>query len=159
MELFFGDRAEDYRRMHLEKAIRLVARECLQDEFEQRVYEQPDMSSEARNALWRRLEKEYCPCDDHAGNPNLEQGCGWQRIQHVFQWPFYAIDYALAQVCALQYCQWMHQDFSAAWQSYLSFCRRTGSLTFPELARAAGLKDPFAEDTLAGLVDWLRRLL
>lgn len=159
MELFFGDRAEDYRRMHLERAIRLVARECLQDEFEQLVYEQPDMSPEARNRLWQRLEREYCPCDDHTGNPNLEQGCGWQRIPHVFQWPFYAIDYALAQVCALQYCQWMHQDRSAAWQSYLDFCRRTGALTFPELVRAAGLKDPFAEDTLSGLVDWLRRFL
>ena len=159
MELFFGDRAEDYRRMHLERAVRLVARECLQDEFEQRVYEQPDMSPEARNRLWQRLEREYVPCDDHSGNPNLEQGCGWQRIQHVFQWPFYAVDYALAQVCALQYCQWMHQDFSAAWQSYLEFCRRTGSLTFPELVWEAGLKDPFAEDTLSGLVDWLRRLL
>ena len=159
MELFFGDRAEDYRRMHLERAIRLVARECLQDEFEQLVYEQPDMSPEARNRLWQRLEREYCPCDDHTGNPNLEQGCGWQRIPHVFQWPFYAIDYALAQVCALQYCQWMHQDRSAAWQSYLDFCRRTGALTFPELVREAGLKDPFAEDTLSGLVDWLRRFL
>ncbi|MGN0742392.1 MAG: M3 family oligoendopeptidase, partial [Candidatus Fimadaptatus sp.] len=72
MELFFGDRAEDYRRMHLEKAIRLVARECLQDEFEQLVYEQPDMSPEERNRLWQRLEREYVPCDDHSGNPNLE---------------------------------------------------------------------------------------
>ncbi|MGN0803724.1 MAG: M3 family oligoendopeptidase [Candidatus Faecivicinus sp.] len=159
MELFFGDRAEDYRRMHLERAIRLVARECLQDEFEQLVYEQPDMTPEARNRLWQRLEREYCPCDDHTGNPNLEQGCGWQRIPHVFQWPFYAIDYALAQVCALQYCQWMYQDRSAAWQSYLDFCRGTGTLTFPELVREAGLKDPFAEDTLSGLVDWLRRFL
>ncbi|MGN0741102.1 MAG: M3 family oligoendopeptidase, partial [Candidatus Fimadaptatus sp.] len=88
-----------------------------------------------------------------------EEGCGWQRIPHVFQWPFYAIDYALAQVCALQYCRWMKQDAAAAWQSYLDFCRRTGTLTFPELVRAAGLEDPFAEDTLAGLVDWLERSL
>ena len=159
MELFFGERAEDYRRMHLERAVRLVGRECLQDEFEQRVYEQPELSPEERNLLWQRLEREYVPCDDHSGNPNLEQGCGWQRIPHVFQWPFYAVDYALAQVCALQYCQWMHADFTAAWQSYLGFCRSTGNLSFPELVRQAGLKDPFAEDTLSSLVDWLRRFL
>lgn len=55
MELIFGDRAEDYRRMHLEKAMRLVARECIQDEFEQLVYEPP----EERNRLWQRLEREY----------------------------------------------------------------------------------------------------
>ena len=62
-------------------------------------------------------------------------------------------------MCALQYCQWMHQDFSAAWKSYLGFCRSTGSLSFPKLVREAGLKDPFAEDTLSSLVDWLRSFL
>lgn len=55
MELFFGDRAEDYRRMHLENALFLIDRECLQDEFEQLVYEQPDMPPQARNRLRRRL--------------------------------------------------------------------------------------------------------
>lgn len=157
MELFFGDRAEDYRRMHLENALFLIARECLQDEFEQLVYDQPDLPPQARNRLWRRLEQEYFPFYDYSGNPNLEQGCGWQRIIHIFQWPFYAIDYALAQVCALQYCRWMEEDFPAAWQSYLELCRRTGSLNFPELVREAGLQDPFAEETLSTLVSWLRR--
>lgn len=159
MELFFGERAEDYRTMHLEGALRLVARECLQDEFQQRVYQQLELSPEARNALWRELEGAYTPYQDSAGDPNLERGCGWQRIPHMFQWPFYAIDYALAQVCALEYLRWMGQEFDAAWQSYLTFCRETGSRSFPELARAAGLEDPFAPETLAALAQWLEERL
>ena len=159
MELFFGERAEDYRRMHLERAVRLVARECLQDEFEQRVYEQPDMSPEKRNLLWQQLEKEYVPCDDHSGNANLEQGCGWQRIPHVFQWPFYAVDYALAQVCALQYARWMDEDPEGAWRSYLTFCRASGTESFPQALRTAGLADIFAPDGLTGLVSWLQTRL
>ncbi len=159
MELFFGERAEDYRRMHLEGAVRLIVNECLQDEFQQRVYDDPDMSCEERNALWARLSKEYFPSSDHSGNENLERGCGWQRIQHNFFWPFYTVDYALAQVCALEYYRWADEDRSAAWSSYLDFCRSTGNDSFPKLAKAAGLDDPFAEETLKGLADWIGKRL
>lgn len=158
MELFFGDRADDYRTMQLEDSIRLILSECLQDEFQQRIYEQPDMPPEERNKLWRTLEQSYFPGRDYTGNDNLLQGCGWQRIPHFFQWPFYAIDYALAQVCALEYYQWMNKDFKGAWNSYLQFCRETGSESFPQLIKNAGLKNPFEEDTLQSLADWLHSI-
>lgn len=156
MELFFGDRAEDYRTMHLEDALRLILRECQQDEFQQRVYEKPDMTPEERNVLWAALNREYLPYKDYTGNPNLERGCGWQRIPHMFQWPFYAIDYALAQVCALEYHHWRMENQTDAWQSYLAFCRQTGAESFPELIRNSGLDNPFAEGTMQKLVEWLQ---
>lgn len=160
MELFFGKRTPDYYTMHQEDAIRLIISECLQDEFQQRVYEQPDMPPKERNALWKRLEREYFPGKDDSGNENLEQGCGWQRIPHMFHWPFYAIDYALAQVCALEYYEWMNRDHSAAWESYLQFCLDTGAKSFPQLVKDAALDDPFAEGTLHKLALWLKgRLL
>lgn len=159
MELFFGDRAEDYRTMHLENALSLIVKECQQDEYQQIVYEQPDMTAEERNALWRRLDEVYFPFCDRTGDPGFQSGSRWQRIPHMFQWPFYAIDYALAQLCALEYLQWMTDDFAGAWQSYLTFCRQTGSKSFPELIRDAGLADPFEEGTLKNLVEWLRTRL
>lgn len=159
MELFFGDRANDYRTMHLEDALHLIARQCQQDEFQQRIYEQPDMTPSERNALWAELEHTYLPFRDYSGNENLMQGCGWQRIPHMYQWPFYAIDYALAQVCALEYYHWMNQDASGAWQSYLTFCRQTGTADFPTLVHNAGLDNPFSEGTLQKLMDWLQTQL
>lgn len=157
MELFFGERAEDYRRMHLESAVRLIVSECQQDEFQQLVYDNPDMTSDEHNALWAKLSKEYFPSMDLSGNDNLERGCGWQRIQHNFFWAFYTVDYALAQICALEYYRWMESDKDAAWNSYLDFCRRTGGDSFPNLAKAAGLDDPFAEKTLRELAEWVRK--
>ncbi len=156
MELFFGDKADDYRTIHLEDALTLIANQCLQDEFQQRVYERPEMAPQERNSLWLRLEHDYFPFRDYSGDGNLEQGCRWQRIPHMFQWPFYAIDYALAQVCALAYYHWMTEDFPAAWQSYLTFCRETGTKSFPELVQSAGLNDPFKAGTLRNLVEWLK---
>ena len=124
MDLFFGPRAEDYRTLHLEKALQLIAYQCEQDEFQEIVYRNPDMTPAERNAVWKKLEGEYMPFRDCAGDRNLEQGCGWQRIQHTFQWPFYAIDYALAQVCALQYKEMMEESKQKAWESYLMFCKK-----------------------------------
>ncbi|MCM1164828.1 MAG: M3 family oligoendopeptidase [Lachnospiraceae bacterium] len=159
MELFFGERADDYRTMHLEGAVRLVVYECQQDEFQRTVYDNPETSPEERNALWARLGREYFPSDDYSGNDNLERGCGWQRIEHNFCYPFYTVDYALAQVCALEYRRWAERDKQAAWNSYLEFCRRTGGDSFPNLTKAAGLDDPFAESTLKGLADWIKAKL
>lgn len=159
MKLFFQDRTQDYYTMHLEEAIRLIISECLQDEFQQRIYERPDMLPQERNALWRRLEREYFPGKDDCGNKNLESGCGWQRIPHMFHWPFYAIDYALAQVCALEYYEWMNRDPAASWESYLQFCLDTGVKSFPQLVKDAGLDDPFSEGTLRRLTSWLEARL
>lgn len=159
MELFFGKRAEDYRAMHLEEAVRLIVSECQQDEFQQMVYDNPDMTPAERNALWAKLNRDYFPSRDYSGDENQSAGCGWQRIPHMYQWPFYAIDYALAQVCALEYLRWMNEDCAWAWKSYLDFCRRTGRDSFPALVREAGLADPFTEGTLAGLSQWLKAKL
>lgn len=159
MELFFGERAEDYRRMHLEKAIALIIYECQQDEFQQIIYEQPQLTKQQRNEVWARLEQEYFPYREYPEEEKDAIGSRWQRIPHVFLWPFYAIDYALAQVCALEYFRWMSEDSEKAWESYLAFCNASGNMNFPEAVRAAGLESPFEADCLKNLMDWLQTRL
>jgi M3 family oligoendopeptidase len=158
MELFFGDKADNYRTFHIEDAIRLILSECLQDEFQQLVYENPDLTNDERNKLWLRLDKEYFPKKDYGDDKNLSDGCGWQRIPHVIIWPFYAIDYALAEVCALEYYEWMSRNHDKAWESYLNFCNNTGVENFHELIKNAGLPDPFKPGTLPKLSNWLLNL-
>lgn len=159
MELFFGERAGDYRAMHLEDAVRLIINQCLQDEFQQLVYEDPDMTAEGCNGLWARLDKEYFPDKDYDCNVNLREGRGWQRIPHIYHWPFYAIDYALADICALGYYRWMHEDREASWESYLRLCRESGTMDFPSLVESAGLGSPFKEETMIRLAEWMERKL
>lgn len=159
MELFFGDRAGDYRQMHLEGAVSRILFQCQQDEFQKIVYEQPELSKEARNDVWRQLEQDYFPFREYLPEEQERIGRRWQRIPHAFLWPFYAIDYALAQVCALQYCRWMDEDPAGAWQSYLTFCNASGNRNFPEAIEAAGLENPFAETGLTNLMNWLQKRL
>ncbi|MGN0798955.1 MAG: M3 family oligoendopeptidase [Christensenellales bacterium] len=159
MELFFGERAEDYRRMHLEGAVSRILYQCQQDEFQQIIYEQPQLTKAERNDVWRSLEQAYFPFREYTEEDSVRIGTRWQRIPHTFLWPFYAIDYALAQVCALQYYRWMNEDPEEAWQSYLTFCRTSGNKNFPEAIQAAGLENPFAEEGLNKLMNWLQTRL
>ncbi|MGN1147300.1 MAG: M3 family oligoendopeptidase [Lachnospiraceae bacterium] len=159
MELIFGERAEDYRRMHLEDAVSRIIYQCQQDEFQQIVYEQPQLTGQQRNEIWMRLEQEYFPFREYTEEERARIGSRWQKIPHMYYWPFYAIDYALAQVCALEYYQWMKEDFTGAWESYLRFCEASGNKNFPEAIKAAGLGNPFEEEGLKKLMDWLQMQL
>ena len=71
---------------------------------------------------------------------------------HIYQRPFYYIDYALAQVCALQFWVRMQDDFHGAWKDYLTLCRAGGSLPFLKLVKLAGLKSPFDDDVIEEVV-------
>lgn len=159
MELFFGSRAEDYRRMHLESAVSRIIYQCQQDEFQQIIYEHPELSQEERNGVWEKLEQSYFPFREYTEEEKQRIGRRWQCIPHLYHWPFYAIDYGLAQVCALEYARWMDEDKDGAWRSYLRFCRASGNMNFPEALKAAGLESPFEEGCLTHLVDWLQKRL
>ena len=159
MELFFGSRAGDYRAMYLEKAVSLILYQCQQDEFQQIIYDQPGLTRQQRNDVWARLEKDYFPFREYPGEERRRAGTRWQRIPHVFLWPFYAIDYALAQVCALQYLRRMNEQPGEAWNSYMTFLRASGNQNFPEALQTAGLESPFAPGSLEKLMNWLRTQL
>lgn len=153
MELFFGERADDYRSSLLEGAVTRILFQCQQDEFQQAVYTHPQMTKDERNALWQRLENEYFPgrLESSGENHFVASGRSWQTIPHAFHWPFYAIDYGLSQVCALGFYEKFSRDAKGAWESYLRFCRDSGTKSFPQLVRDSGIGDPFSPGTLAGL--------
>ncbi len=72
-----------------------------------------------------------------------------------------AIDYTLAQTCALQLWLRSRQDYAATMRDYVALCRRGGEAPFQELARSAGVKSPFVhgclKDVVAEAWDWLDR--
>lgn len=159
MELFFGDRADDYRKMHLENAVMRIVYQCEQDEFQEIIYRNPKLTPKERNKVWEKLEKEYFPFREYTEEEKQRIGSRWQKIPHTYLWPFYAIDYGLAQVCALEYAQWMQEDFNAAWKSYLTFCESSGNMNFAEAVKTAGLGSPFEEGCLEKLMIWLDQQL
>jgi M3 family oligoendopeptidase len=122
------------------------------DEFQHIVYENPNMTPAERNAAWRELEKAYLPHRNYADNAHLEGGRFWQKQAHIFNSPFYYIDYALAQICAFQFWTKDRRDHAEAWADYLRLCRAGGSKAFLQLVALAGLRSPFEDGCVESVV-------
>ena len=103
MELFFEDDTEKYKFAHLSGGLLFLPYGVAVDEFQHAIYENPEMTPAERKAEWKRIEKTYLPMRDYDGNPYLEAGSVWQRQSHIYEAPFYYIDYTLAQICAFQF--------------------------------------------------------
>ena len=75
----------------------------------------------------------------------LERGGYFYRQGHIFQSPFYYIDYTLAQVCALQFYVRMLNNDENAWKDYVHICGLGGTKTFTQIVKEANLKVPFED--------------
>lgn len=157
MPLFFGERAEDYRAMHLEDAAAFIPYGCMVDEFQHIVYENPEMTPGERKAAWTKLEKEYKPHLDYGEDIFFGQGGFWQKQLHIYNYPLYYIDYCLAQTCALQYKVKMDADFKAAWESYLKLCKLSASDFYTNMIKEVGLDSPFEEGSIKKIVEKLEK--
>lgn len=154
MELFFEEQTPKYKYSHLFGTVSFLPYGVLVDHYQHEVYENPHMTPEERRATWRRLEKQYNPWKDYEGNPFLEQGGYWFRQGHIFNAPFYYIDYTLAQVCALQFWQRSQvEDDATAWEDYLRICHIGGTQSFKQIVASANLKSPFEAGSLSGMIE------
>lgn len=154
MELFFKDQTEKYKFDHLSSALRFLPYGVLVDHFQHEVYENPELTPDERKAVWRRLERQYLPERDFSESEFLEKGTFWYRQGHIFDSPFYYIDYTLAQICALQF--WKRalvDEDDQAWNDYLEICRVGGTQSFLEIIETAHLRSPFEEGSLRGVVE------
>lgn len=147
MGKFFGDAVERFHRAHVMGSLEVVPYMCCVDEFQHRVYAE-NLDAAGRRRVWHELEQAYMPWRDYDGNEFLEGGGFWMQKQHIFLYPFYYIDYALAQVCVFELYGRMRQDRAAAWQDYLRLCRAGGSRGYFELLELANLHNPFKPGTV-----------
>ncbi|WP_268624785.1 M3 family oligoendopeptidase [Paenibacillus alvei] len=159
MELFFQEDTEKYKFAHLAGALLFIPYGVTVDEFQHFVYSNPEATPAERKAAWRDIEKKYLPHRDYEGNDYLEHGGFWQKQGHIYQSPFYYIDYTLAQLCAFQFWKRMNEDWKSAWADYLKLCRAGGSQSFTGLVQVAGLISPFEDGCIASVIgdieNWL----
>ena len=157
--LLFGKDTDKYALLHAEDSFVFLAYGCEVDEFQHIMYQNPDLTPDERNAEWLKLEKKYRPWIDFADLPFYGRGAGWQRQLHIYECPFYYIDYCLSTMAALQFFLLSLTDHKDAWERYLRLVRRAGTASYTELLETAGLKVPFEEGSIKGIAqqmtDWL----
>lgn len=159
MELFFKEDTEKYKFSHLSSGLLFLPYGVSVDEFQHWVYENPNASPKERKQAWREIERKYLPHKDYDGNEYLENGGLWQRQGHIYNSPFYYIDYTLAQICAFQFWKRSRENHEEAWEDYIKLCKLGGSLPFTELVKEAHLISPFEDGCVQSVVeemeDWL----
>ena len=160
-EKFFGPQADKFRYKHLSDAVTFIPYGTMVDHFQHVVYENPDMTPAQRHAVWKELLGVYMPWMKLGEIPFYGDAKGWQRQSHIYERPFYYIDYCLAQTVALEFWNLMQTDRAGAWQRYLGLVKLAGTRTFTELVASAGLDTPFGDDALrtvsAAALRWLEQ--
>jgi M3 family oligoendopeptidase len=162
MDLFFKEDTDKYKFSHLSDGLLFLPYGVAVDEFQHFVYENPQVTPQERKQAWREIEKKYLPHRDYDGNEYLESGGFWQRQGHIYNSPFYYIDYTLAQICAFQFWKRSREDRESAWNDYLALCKQGGSKSFLELVKAANLISPFEDGCVQSVIgeieSWLNTI-
>lgn len=159
MEMFFGDKTPEYKFSHMAGALAFLPYGVIVDYFQQTVYDNPGMTPAERIAFWQKIEKEFLPHMHSEGVPFYGEGRRWQRQSHIYEVPFYYIDYCLAQLTAFQIFSLMEKDYKKAQETYMAFLVQGGTKPFTELLASVGLKSPFEEETFVDIANAVKRVL
>ena len=148
---FFGKLADEAEADVLIDAMYSLISGCMEDEFQQTIYKNPDMTLDEINALYKDLAVEY-GLDEVYGY----EGTEWVLISHTFQTPLYYISYAVSMVPALELFELSQSDEAAAKSTYFSILMRAPYASFKEVLEQNGLSSVFLDSTIqriAAIVD------
>lgn len=141
---------------HLENMILFWPYMVVVDAFQHWAYTRPDeaMDPYACDARWSSLWARYLPGVDWRGLEDVV--CtGWHRKVHIFEVPFYYIEYGIAALGAAQVWMQAQQDQAAAIARYRSALALGGTASLPDLFAAAGARFAFDAATLRDVIAFL----
>jgi oligoendopeptidase F len=166
MELFtmdhwkaFFDSEEDLQRAkehQLERVITIFPWIATIDKFQHWVYEHPDHTIEERTENWMRILKEFTSGSIDFSGLEEYRKISWQRQLHLFEVPFYYIEYGIAQLGAIGMWMQYKKDPKQALENYMKALSLGGTKTLPELYEAAGLKFDFSPSHIKTLMEFVK---
>jgi oligoendopeptidase F len=128
------------------------------DAFQHWIYTHPDHSRLERQAAWRDLLARFGGIVDWSGYVEARDH-SWHRQLHIFLYPFYYIEYGIAQLGALQIWQRSLHDRAGAVADYKKALALGGARPLPELFAAAGTRFDFGDRVIASLMETIRKEL
>ena len=167
MELLGGDSLEAFystidaqraRHAHLEGVVDVFPWIATVDAFQHWLYTHPGHSRSERSAAWSEVMARFQGDVDWEGLEEVHDNL-WHRQLHVFLYPFYYIEYGIAQLGALQVWLQAKVNKSEALDRYKAALKLGGSRPLPELFQTAGCRFDFSSDTVRPLVALLRKEL
>jgi len=151
-EVYGKEEAVRSKRRHLEGLLRIFPWIATIDAFQHWVYQNPDHDHEVRKQQWLKIMDRFETGLDYTGYEDA-RGHRWTAQTHLFNHPFYYIEYGIAQIAALQIWQAYRRNADAAVSAYRRGLSLGGSRPLPELFAAAGVRFDVSEEMLGRLVE------
>ncbi len=155
-DVYFDDpdelrRAKEHQ---LERVITLFPWIAVIDKFQHWIYENPEHTLEERSKKWMEIFNEFS--GNVIDNSGLEKYLenGWQKQLHLYEVPFYYIEYGIAQLGAIGLWKQFKENPEKALDNYVNALSLGGTKTLPELYKAAGLKFDFSSENIKSLMEF-----
>ncbi|MBN2212259.1 MAG: hypothetical protein JW709_12750, partial [Sedimentisphaerales bacterium] len=157
LDVFYANEDDRRRavRENLEGIVYTIAWVAVIDSFQHWLYENSDHSREERCNQWVTLYDRYSACAYDWTGEEDSRNYRWHRQLHIFQWPFYYIEYGMSQLGALGLWRKSRQDLPGTVKQYRAALSLGGSKPLPQLYNAAGLPFDFSAKTMKPLMETL----
>lgn len=145
---------------HLEGSILFWPYMAVVDAFQHWVYENPEQAANPAecDAAWARQWQRFMKGVDWSGLEEV-MSTGWHRKLHIHTYPFYYVEYGLAQLGAVQVWGNALKDQTTSVANYRKALRLGGSVTLPELFQTAGARFAFDAPTLQNAVQLMEQTI
>ena len=157
-DIYFSD-PEDLKRAkleHLEGIIETLPWVATIDKFQHWIYENPEHTIEERNAEWINIFESFSSSVvDWKGLEHLKAKL-WQKQLHLFEVPFYYIEYGIAQLGAIAVWKNYMEDKNKGLSQYLEALKLGYTKSIPEIYQTAGVRFDFSEAYIKELFDFLK---
>ena len=156
--VFFKTSEELHRakEQQLERVITIFPWIATIDKFQHWIYKNPQHSLEERAKAWVEISDEFTsPVLNYDGLDEY-RSYGWQRQLHLYEVPFYYIEYGIAQLGAIGMWQQFKKDKEAALNNYIQALSLGATTTLPNLFKAAGLEFNFSPEYISKLMQFVK---
>lgn len=154
MNLFFNNNdTKKFKSKKIIETLKSLPYMCAVDEFQEYIYDNPNLTSKQRNEYWREMELKYISSRDYGEIDYLNEGVFWQKQMHIFHTPFYYIDYALALVSSMEIYNNYVENPKETWQNYMNLCKIGGSQEYLNILKAGNLSSPFNRGKVEKIIE------
>ena len=159
---YFYENKEEFIEVKLEffkDIVKYLPQMLIVDQFQHWMYENPNHTAKERNGKYLELHNTY-----QSNVVNIEGyenwvATGWLPVLHIFEIPFYYIEYAIAQLGALQMYKQYKENPKQALENYKKALSLGSSKSLTEVYEAAGIRFDFSSETIKELMAFVEKEL
>jgi oligoendopeptidase F len=158
----FFDNDEDLKRAkkdQLRDVLKTLPWVAVVDQFQHWIYTNPEHTTEQRKTAWKEIIHPFGNNFTNWDGYELALENLWQKQLHIFEVPFYYIEYGIAQLGAIAVWKNYKQDPEKALTNYLSALKLGYTKTIKEIYRAAGIEFNFSSDYVHELAKFIKKEL